>query len=342
MSCSIAVDAMGGDHAPDEIVEGALRAAQELQDSRICLVGQEEPIHRRLEALAYSGNNITVLPAETVIDMGDSPVDALRKKRGSSIEVAVKLVRSGDAQAFVSAGNTGACVVAAQLIIGLLPKVKKPGILVTILAGDHPVSIIDAGANVAPKPLHLVQYGIMASIFTSEIIRIDNPRVGLLNIGGEDRKGNKLVKATKLLFEESQLNFRGYVEGDEIFRGSCDVIICDGFTGNAVLKVSEGLAERLMAVFQNVLETSLGSLGPLDEASETCGGGTPADVLRRSLISLRRKVDYSEYGGAPLLGVNGVVIIAHGRSDSKAIFNAVRVAKRMVDGNINGHITERI
>ena len=334
---------MGGDHAPDEIVEGAVQAAREMPDTRICLVGREQPIHQRLEALDYSGNNIAVCPAEHVIEMGDSPVEALRKKRGSSIEEAVKLVRSEEAHAFVSAGNTGACVVAAQLGLGLLPKVKKPGILVTILAGDRPVSVIDAGANVTPKPIHLVQYGIMGSLYSSEIINIDNPRVGLLNIGGEDRKGNRLVKATKLLFEETQLNFRGYVEGDEIFRGSCDVIICDGFTGNAVLKVSEGLAERLMSVFHQVLESSLGSAeAAADGVSDEERSGSAADLLRLSLLNLRRKVDYSEYGGAPLLGVNGVVIVAHGRSDAKAIFNAVKVAKRMVDVNINRDITERI
>lgn len=349
MEPTIAVDAMGGDRAPSEVVKGVVRAARETDDLRVLLVGIESVVREELEAQQWSGDNIEVVPAEDVIEMGDSPVVALRKKRDSSISVAVRHVREGAAHAFVSAGNTGACVAAAQLGLGLLPGVKKAGILVTIFVGDRPVCIIDAGANLSPKPLHLFQYGVMGSIYSAQIIEIEEPRVGLINIGGEDAKGNRLVKATRNLFEESDIPFHGFVEGNELFSGQVDVISCDGFTGNVVLKVSEGLAERLVSVFQGVLKSSLRETdreGSAEGASPSGDGQSRHEVIvdlwRRSLANLKQKLDYSEYGGAPLLGVQGVVIIAHGRSDANAICNAVGVAKRMIDRNINRHILERI
>ncbi|MCZ6792507.1 MAG: phosphate acyltransferase PlsX [Planctomycetota bacterium] len=342
MPVSIAIDAMGGDRAPGEVVQGAVRAARAMQDLQLHLVGIEETVRAELEISDWSGDNIEVVPAKRVIGMGDSPVEALRRKRGSSIEEAIKLVRDGKSGAFLSAGNTGACVAACQLFLGLLPGVKRAGILVSISTGEKPICVVDVGANIEAKPEHLVQYGVMASLYASEILEVDNPRIGLLNIGEEDEKGNRLVKLTRGLFEETDLNFVGNVEGAEVFRGTCDVVICDGFTGNIVLKVTEGLAERLLYLFGNILEDAVKEVeGAADNASAQ-EPGPVARILPELLTRLERKLDYSEYGGAPLLGVDGIAVIAHGRSDSKAIFNAIRVAKRMIDVNMNRHITERM
>ncbi len=368
MTLAIAIDAMGGDHAPREVVRGAVEAARVYPDVRLVLVGREDAVREELNrAAGGSGSapggagalpgNIDIVPAEHVIEMGDSPVEALRKKKGSSIEVATRLVRNGDVSAMVSAGNTGACVAAATILLGLLPEVRRAGIAVCLPAGAHSVVVIDVGANIASKPEHLIQYGIMASLYARTVLRVENPRVGLLNIGEEHQKGNSLVKSTHGLFQKSRLNFVGNVEGAEIFRGVCDVIVCDGFVGNIVLKVSEGLAEQLVDLFRVTVEQSMRSL-PVRAPSAVEVGAAPkvslgevdgADgfamlerKLRSSLGSMREKIDYAEYGGAPLLGVNGVMIIAHGRSDAKAISNAVRVARRMVETDFNRHITEEI
>lgn len=352
MPVSVSIDAMGGDHAPGEIVQGAVRAAREMPDLQLCLVGIEKAVSDELELVDWSGDNIRIVPAKQVIDMGDSPVEALRRKRGSSIEEALKLVRDGTAQAFLSAGNTGACVAAGQLFLGLLPGVKRAGILVSFSTGTQPVCVVDVGANVAAKPEHLIQYGMMASLYAGEILGIENPRVGLLNIGEEDEKGNRLVKLTRLLFEKTSLNFVGNIEGAKIFRGVCDVIVCDGFTGNIVLKVAEGLAEQLVHIFRKILETSVRGVSAEESRLVTSaakgkgvesGGSFSSGLMgltQQLLVEFEQKLDYSEYGGAPLLGVDGVAIIAHGRSDAKAIFNAIKVAKRMIEVNINRHITE--
>jgi glycerol-3-phosphate acyltransferase PlsX len=289
--------------------------------------------------------------------MGDSPVEALKKKKGSSIEIATRLVRTGEANAMVSAGNTGACVAAGTILLGLLPDVRRAGIAVCLHAGSSAVIIIDVGANISSKPEHLLQYGIMASLYARSVLRVENPRVGLLNIGEENEKGNQLVKTTHVLFTKAPLNFVGNVEGVEIFRGVCDVIVCDGFVGNIVLKVSEGLAECLVEQFKSTSEQALRGI-PVRAASVVDGGGgtkalfgdmdtadpvaTVEKRLRSSVTTMREKIDYAEYGGAPLLGVNGVMIMAHGRSDARAITNAVRVARRMVETDINKHITEEI
>lgn len=336
MSFAIAIDAMGGDHAPREVVRGVVEAARAHRDLRLLLVGIEERVRRELDAAGSQDlPNLEVVPAEHVIEMGDSPVEALRKKKGSSIEVAIRLVKSGDAGAMVSAGNTGACVAAGTLMLGLLPDVRRAGIAVAFHAGSSPVVVIDVGANISSKPEHLIQYGVMANLYARSVLQIENPRVGLLNIGEEDEKGNSLTKTAYNLFKKTALNFLGNVEGVEIFRGVCDVVVCDGFVGNIVLKVSEGLAERLVDLFQTTLE-QLKSEEP--DAAHSSG----RKHLQSALLNLREKLDYSEYGGAPLLGVRGVMIIAHGRSDAKAITNAIRVAKRMVETDLNKLITEEI
>jgi glycerol-3-phosphate acyltransferase PlsX len=342
LSVTIAIDAMGGDHAPREVVRGAVEAARLQPEARLILVGRETAVREELNAAGWSKAvlpNIELLHAENVIEMGDSPVDALRRKKGSSIEIGMKLVKSGDAVAMVSAGNTGACVAAATIRLGLLPEVRRAGIAVTFRAGDRPVVVIDMGANVSSKPEHLIQYGIMANLYARSVLNIETPRVGLLNIGEEDEKGNPLAKTTHGLFQKTRLNFLGNVEGNELFRGVVDVVVCDGFVGNIVLKVSEGLAERLMELFKSTLDQSLLGSGGADGSSLL---GDVAKKLRGTFSTLRERLDYSEYGGAPLLGVNGVMIIAHGRSDSRAITNAIRVAGRMAEMDVNRHITEEI
>lgn len=324
---------MGGDKAPREIVRGAVLAARELPDVLLYLAGDETRVRQELAEAGWSGSNIEVSHAQTVIEMGDSPVEALRRKRGSSIEVATRLVREGKAAAVVGAGNTGAAVAASSLFLGVLPTVKKAGIAVVFNTGEQPVVICDVGANVYAKPEHLIQYGVMASLYARDVLGIANPRVGLINVGEEDEKGNVLAKTTHALFQKTRLNFIGNVEGVDIFRGTVDVVVCDGFVGNIVLKTAEGMAERLMHVVNHEIRQFVETLPNREEV-----GGS----LRGALKGLERRLDYAEYGGAPLLGVNGTTIIAHGRSDAKAIFNAIRVAKRIGEVDLNSRFSEEL
>jgi glycerol-3-phosphate acyltransferase PlsX len=343
LTTAIAIDAMGGDHAPREVVLGTIAAARKQPGVRYLLVGREVDVRAELDRAGWTGPDIEIVGAEHVIDMGDSPVEALRKKKGSSIEVATRLVKKGEAEAMVSAGNTGACVAAGTILLGLLPEVRRAGIAVTFRAGSRPVIVIDVGANVSSRPEHLIQYGIMANLYARSVLGVESPRIGLLNIGEEDEKGNSLTKSAHTIFQKTGLNFVGNVEGVEIFRDVCDVVVCDGFVGNIVLKTSEGLAERLMELFKHTLE------GALKGNDGAAGLGLPADVvgrvdkqIRGAFQSLRQRLDYSEYGGAPLLGINGAMIIAHGRSDANAVANAIRVALKMAETNVKQHITEEI
>jgi len=339
---AIAVDAMGGDRAPREVVRGAVLAARSLH-VEILLVGLEDVVRAELDAAGWCGDErngdgdpgtIRVVPATEVIGMGESPAMAVRRKKGSSIARAVRLVRDGQAQAFVSAGNTGAVVASSIIQLRLLPTVQKPGIAVAIYAGPRPVIVCDVGANVEAIPEHLVQYGLMARLYATKILGVEGPRVGLVNIGEEGAKGNRLTKKTHELFRGTDLSFVGNVEGNEIFNGACDVAVCDGFTGNIVLKVSEGLAERLINSFKDLVR------GAIEASTEADGGDGGDHPLIASLSGLKGMMDYAEFGGAPLLGVNGTVIIAHGRSDAKAISNAVRAALRMAEVDINRLIIE--
>jgi glycerol-3-phosphate acyltransferase PlsX len=330
---AIAIDAMGGDRAPREIVRGAVLAAREKPDVPLLLCGDEARVREELVACEWEGRNIEVVPARCVIDMSDSPVEALRRKKGSSIEIATRQVKEGKAFAVVGAGNTGACVAASTLLLGVLPNVKKAGIAVAFSTGETRVVVIDVGANVYSKPEHLIQYGVMANLYAREILGVQQPRVGLLNIGEENEKGNALAKTTHGLFQKTKLNFVGNVEGVELFRGSCEVAVCDGFVGNIVLKTAEGMAERLMGLFHSALRESL-DLVP--------NNAEFAGAMRQALGKIERRLDYSEYGGAPLLGVNGVTIIAHGRSDAKAIFNAIRVAQRMGEIDLNSRFSDEL
>ncbi len=320
----IAVDAMGGDHAPKVVIQGALAALEQFDDLELSLVGPEEVIQAELGGV--SADRLSIVHAPEVVGMHESPVEALRKKPQSSLRVMASLVKAQECDAAFSAGNTGAMVAAATMLLGLLPGVRRAGIAVTLPAGDRSVVLMDVGANVQPKPIHLFQYGLMAAEY-SKIYGVEDPKVALLNIGSEDSKGNPLVKETRQLFEGSRLRFHGNVEGSDIFLGDSDVVVCDGFTGNIVLKTSEGLSEKMI----QVLKQQMVGLDPSD-----------ALVIKKALGGLAAQVDYAEYGGAPLLGVNGSVVIGHGRSDAKAVSNALRWAREMKRHQVNEKIVGAI
>ncbi|MFH1093128.1 MAG: phosphate acyltransferase PlsX [Candidatus Omnitrophota bacterium] len=325
----IAVDAMGGDKAPDVIIKGAILAAKEI-DAEIILVGRQEVIEANLSSQKFVPDNITVVNATEVIEMDDSPAVSVRRKKDASINIAVKMVKECQADAIVSAGNTGAVVCAASLFLKILPGVDRPGISVLLPTLKNVVQMIDMGANIDAKPEHLMQYGVMGSIYSKHVLNKKNPSVGLLNIGEEETKGPEFVKETfKLLEQNKNINFIGNVEGRDIYVGDCDVIVCDGFLGNVVLKVSEGLADAIKEMLKRKLSsnmiTKIGSL-------------LSAPAFR----ALKKEIDYSEYGGAPLLGIDGVCIIAHGGSSANAIKNAVRVAHESLLHNVNQHIIEAL
>ncbi len=324
----IIVDAMGGDFAPRVVIEGAIAAAKEY-NVEIVLVGDEEKIKSLLGKFAYKGSNISMHPARDVIGMSEPAATSVRRKRDSSIVVGLNLVKEGRGDAFFSAGNTGAVVCAATLGLGLLPGIERPGISIVVPTLKGISLIVDVGANIDAKPLHLFQYGIMANAYFRYILNRPNPKVGLLNIGEEESKGTEVIKETRDLFEKSNLNFIGNVEGKDLFSGKSDIIVCDGFVGNVALKVTESVAETMQIFLKkHLLSSPLGKIGVL--------------FLRPSLMRFKKELDYSEYGGAPLLGVNGVVIIGHGRSNAKAIKNAIRVAKEEVERKFIEKILEAI
>jgi glycerol-3-phosphate acyltransferase PlsX len=325
----IALDAMGGDNAPVEIVAGAVESLCFLRDGdEIVLIGREEVVHPLLPTDELTRKRIVVHHAPEVIDMDDSPVEALRQKKNSSILVMAKLAAERQVNAVISAGNTGACAAACQLKMRTLGKVQRPGIAVVLPAFSGPLTICDVGANVAPKPHHLLQYAQMASLYAEHMLGIRNPRVGLLSIGSEEIKGNTLVKQTGILLrQDASLNFVGNIEGREVYGGACDVAVCDGFVGNIVLKLTEGLAEGFFKTIQREIA---------NESPDLAGRFEPV------VKAVWSKHDYSEYGGAPLLGVDGSCIICHGSSGRRAIKNAVRVAVQFVRSDLNRHINERL
>lgn len=325
----IAVDAMGGDAAPREIVKGAVEASRIYTDHKIILVGDQQQIQDELAARGTTSGNISIVHASQVVGMNESATVAVRKKIDSSITRSVKLVAEKAADAVVSAGNTGATVAASTLFLRMLENVKRPGIAVTIPTFHGSCMVMDAGANIQCKPAHLMQYGVMASVFCKYILKVENPRVGLLNIGEEDAKGNELVKETFALLSNSPLNFVGNAEGRDVFDGKYDIVVCEGFVGNVLLKFAEGFSISLWAAFASEAEKSkLTKLG--------------AWLCKPVCRQLRSKMDYTEYGGVPLLGIDGICIIAHGRSDSKAIQNAIREAIQFGKYEVNKHIDSEL
>ena len=325
----IALDAMGGDRAPGVIVEGAIQALKEYRDLEVTLVGNEERVKKELTKYSVKGLSLSIVHAPQVVEMDELPTTALRKKKDSSIMVAARLVKEKKAQAIVSAGNTGAAMVATKVVLGTLEGIERPTIA-TLMPNIHGVSILtDVGANVDCKPQHLLQFAIMGNTYAKEILEIEKPRVGLLSVGKERIKGNELTRTTYDLLEKTSLNFIGNVEGRDIFNGSVDVIVCDGFIGNVVLKTAESLAETIQGMLKKeITKNFLRKLGAL--------------LSMGAYRGLKKRIDYSEYGGAPLLGINGVCIITHGGAPALAIKNTLRVAGEFINHKVNIHIIESI
>jgi phosphate acyltransferase len=317
----IGVDAMGGDYAPREIVRGALEALPSLNGQELVLFGDEAAIRQELGRLDHPSDRLVIVHAPQVIGMDEHPVEAVRQKKDSSICRMAQLAANGDLDAIISAGNTGAFAAAAQLRMRLLPGVARPGIAVVLPSFLGPTVLCDAGANLTPKPHHLLQYAIMASAYSRNVLKVERPRVALLSVGEEDLKGPTLVQqAHELLRANGRLHFVGNVEGRDLFRGGCDVAICDGFVGNIALKLTEGLAEGLFKMIYKELDLASPEL---------------AEKVAPVVARVRANHDYAEYGGAPLLGVDGACIICHGSSDHVAIRNAVRVATAYVESELN-------
>jgi len=326
----IALDAMGGDHGSEELITGAVLAAKH-KNIGVRLVGDETLLNNYLKKLTPDDKTLSlieVVHSSQVIEMNENPVEAIRRKKDASVMRAFDLVRSGQADAAVSAGNSGATMAAGVRKLGRLSGISRPGIASIFPTLKKPVVLMDIGANVDCRPQHMFQFGVMASAF-SRINGVERPRVGLLTIGEETGKGNTLIKETYPLLENSSLNFIGNVEGRDVFQGDVDVIVCDGFVGNICLKVSEGLAEVAMQMLSDEIHKSLAAkIGYF--------------LARNAFKTFKKRVDYAEYGGAPLLGIDGIGIICHGKSSSQAIKNAIIVAAKMAKGNINKDILESL
>jgi len=320
---------MGGDHAPSAVVDGAVAAARHLE-AHIALVGARAVLEEALSSHPdWSRLRIEIVEAPDVIAMTDSPAAALRRKPRASIRVAADMVRQKSADALVSAGHTGATVMAAYGAFGTIPGVDRPALAASIPTRARPAILVDAGANVECRPQHLLQFAVMGGVYARVTLGVERPRIGLLSVGEEATKGNELTRDAHQLLKAAPLNFIGNVEGREIYSGVADVIVCDGFTGNVVLKTSEGLVETVEALLGDELQGTFSSqMGYL--------------LSRRAFRRFRRRVDYSEYGGAPLLGVAGLTIVGHGRSSTKAIRNAIAMAYRFATGDFVQRVEREI
>lgn len=323
---SIAVDAMGGDRAPGVVIKGAVEAAREW-DIPIILVGDTELISQELKRYPADHLPICIKHASEVVGMDESPAYAIRRKKDSSIKVAMDLVKRGEASAFISAGNTGACMATAMFRLGMLKGVDRPAIAALLPTQEGVVMLLDVGATVDCKPKHLFQFAVMGEVYARYILKMESPRVAILSIGEEDVKGNEVTKEAFRLLRNSTINFIGNVEGKEVYQSKADVIVCDGFMGNIALKISESVADMISRMLKQ-------------EISKSWRNKVGFFLLRHAFMDFKKTVDYTEYGGAPLLGVNGPCIIAHGGSTSKAIKNAIRVASEFVDRKVNEHIIE--
>lgn len=327
----IALDAMGGDNAPDAIIAGTIDAADALDETDgLILVGPQQIIEEKLTSHKSASKKarllISIIDAPDTIGMAEPPIESLRKKPKSSIAVLAKLAKRDLTDAVISAGNTGACVAAFQMRMRTLEGVIRPGIAVVFPTFEGPVSICDVGANIACKPAHLYQYAVMSAIYSEHLLGIKNPRVGIMSIGSEDAKGNETVKkARELIKADKKINFIGNIEGRDIFSGTCDVAVCDGFVGNVILKLTEGMVVGLFKAIKFELGLEKLSL---------------AMKFKPVMKRIYKKYDYNEYGGAPLLGVNGTALICHGASEARTIKNAIITAKKYYTHKINEKIVE--
>jgi glycerol-3-phosphate acyltransferase PlsX len=327
MATRIALDAMGGDNAPDEIVNGALLALEAYPAVSVLLVGREEVLREKLGASIPA--RLEIVDAREVVDMTDNALAPLRRKRNSSIRVCANLVAEGRADAMVSAGHTGAAMTSAYKVLGTIEGVSRPALAAILPNAKGHVVLLDVGANVDAKPENLREFAVMGHYYAQMIFGIAEPRVGLLSVGEEEGKGNQVTKETFRIMKETGLNFMGNAEGRDVFNGNADVIVCDGFIGNVVLKSSESLAEMLSKMIR-------------EEITRGVTRKIGALLTKGAFAAIKKRTDYSEYGGAPLLGVKGGCIISHGRSNAKAIMNAIRVANDFATNRIDIKIREKI
>jgi glycerol-3-phosphate acyltransferase PlsX len=320
----IAVDAMGSDNSPHSEVEGAILAAKEF-GVHVILVGKSSELSPLLKRLGMGDLPIEICNATQVVSMHDKPTVALRQKKDSSIRVAAKLVRDRKADGLVSAGNTGAVMAISKMVMGCVPGVDRPALAAILPTLKGHAVLLDVGANVACKPHQLIQFAVMGHLFSKQIVGVNSPKVGLMSVGEEESKGTDLTKQVHKALKDLRLNFIGNVEGRDLYNGRADVIVCDGFTGNVALKTSEGLIEAVLELLKAELSSNLQQkLGAL--------------LSQQSFRRLKKRLDYSEYGGAPLIGLSGVSIICHGRSSSNAVKNAIRVAQEFSDNQVNAEL----
>ena len=327
MNC-IVVDAMGSDNAPFSEIEGVVRAVRELP-VQVTLAGRQDAIVDVLKQHDTAGLPISVAHAGEVIAMDEPAATAARKKKDSSVHVACRLIREGKAQGLVSAGNTGAVMAISKMILGTLKLVDRPALAAVLPTKNGACVLIDVGANVDCKPHQMAQFAVMGHIYSKSILRKEKPSIGLMSIGEEQSKGNELTREVYKILSNSSLHFVGNVEGRDVYDGKTDVVVCDGFTGNVALKISEGLIEAVLLLLK-------------EELSRNWTSKVGALLTQQSFRALKRKLDYSEYGGAPLLGVRGVTIICHGSSNSNAIKNAIRVANEFCEMRVNERIEQEI
>ncbi len=325
---NVALDAMGGDNAPDEMIRGAIDAVNKAPDIHVCLVGQEEKINAFLSSCSYNSEQISVVNATEVIETGEHPVNAIRKKKDSSIVKALGLVKSGEADAFVSAGNSGAILVGGQTIVGRIKGVERPPFAPLIPTAAGVSLLLDSGANVDARSSHLVQWARMGSIYMENVMGVKNPRVAIVNVGVEEEKGNALVKETfPLLKECPDINFIGSIEAREIPNGGADVIVCDAFVGNVILKLYEGVGSVLIKSVKKGLMSSLKSkIGAL--------------LIKDALKSTLKSFDASEYGGAPMLGLKGLVVKTHGNAKAKEVTTSILQCRKFKEQAINDKMNE--
>lgn len=326
----IALDAMGGDFAPKNTVEGAVMALREYpQITQLFLVGDQARVQAELDAHKCKDARITLVHSTQVVEMTDGAVESVRKKKDSSVSRAVDLVKNGQAEAIVSAGHTGAAVASTTIKLRTLPGVERPGIASLIPTESNVFVLIDAGANIDARPVHLLQYAIMGSVYSKHVLGYKNPAIGLMSIGDEDVKGSDFTKEVFQMLKKSKLNFRGNVEGHDLFENPAEVVLCDGFVGNVVLKTCESIAHAIFQWLKHELKKNALRM-------------TGAMLAKSAFKAIYKKTNYEEYGGSPLLGVNGICIIAHGSSTPLAIKNAIRVAAESIQHQINPHIVEEI
>lgn len=325
----IVLDAMGGDFAPAVTIAGAVWAARELSEVEIILVGRQEAIRRELGKHDTRALKLVIVHASQVIEMTDKPAIAVKAKPDSSMVVGMRMLKRGEADAFISMGNTGGVYAAALFQLGRIPGIRRPALSTIYPARTRPIFLLDMGANTDCKPEYLLQFALMGSAYAERVLGIDRPRVGIVSTGEEEGKGSTLVLESYELIKKSGLNFVGNLEGKDIPAGRADVVVTDGFTGNVIIKLSEGIASQLADLIEEEIKSHpISALGGL--------------LAKPAFAKVKRRLDYSEYGGAPLLGVDGVVIIGHGRSNAKAVKNALRVAARAVEQQIVAAIREGI